>query len=239
MLQRLLPAVVLVVAAGCADDNVSIFVTGVISPDIEESSCLFDPGTSVFLLAPGTFNIETDLVLGTQPDYNLVISVSNQLQRRGGSGRAETNGVNVQRTEVTIRGLDGNALNLGGLPNPFSVPAAAYLPPAADFMSPGRGVVSSTIIPSAYATALATTLPRDADGNLVGTEVIVSVKMVGETQGHIDIESDEYDWPVQLCGGLCLFQCSSEPVPYCFPGQDAVSTISTDSSLVLCPDPGT
>lgn len=226
MLQRAVAVLAMLMTVGCADDNVSVFVTGVIPPDQDEDSCTFDPAAADMpLLAPGTFNIETDVIIGRQPDYNLVLATSNQLQRRALSGRAETNGVFITRTEVTIEALDGSALALGGLPNPFSVPAAAYVPPATDPMTPGQGVVSSTAIPAQYATALAAALPRDAMGNLIESTVVVAVKLIGETQGHIDIETDEFRWPVQLCGGFCLFQCGESFAPYCLLGQDGVSLL--------------
>lgn len=233
MLQRAVAVLAMLLSVGCADDNVSIFVTGVIPPDMEEDSCNFDPGVDVFVLAPGTYNIEADLILGRQPDYNLVMAASNQLQRRGISGRAETNGINIRRTEVTIQALDGTALALGGLPNPFSVPASAFIPPANDAMTPGEGVVSSTVIPAQYATALAGSLPRDAMGSLVESTIVVAVKLVGETQGHIDIESDEFMWPVQLCGDFCLFACGEAFAPYCLPAQDGVSIV-TDTMAAQC-----
>ena len=232
-MKQLLTILAMLIAAGCADDNVSIFVTGVIPPEMDEDSCSFDPSVDVTLLSPGAYNIESDLILGRQPDYNLVMSASNSLQRRAISGRAETNGINITRTEVTIQALDGSALNLGGLPNPFSVPASAFIPPAADPMTPGRGVVSSTVIPAQYATSLATSLPRDSMGRLVESTIVVAVKLVGETQGHIDIESDEFTWPIQLCGGFCLFTCGEMFTPYCLPGQDAV-TVVTNTQTPMC-----
>lgn len=228
MLQRAVAVIAMLLAVGCADDSVSLFVTGVIPPEVDEDSCSFDPTVDVFLLSPGTYNIEADLILGRQPDYNLVMAAQNQLQRRAISGRAETNGIYITRTEVTIQALDGSALALGGLPNPFSVPASAYIPPASDPMTPGAGVVSSTVIPGQYATALASALPRDAMGQLVESTVVVAVKLVGETQGHIDIETDEFTWPIQLCGGFCLFTCGEGFAPYCLPGQDGLTVVTED-----------
>ncbi len=235
MLQRAVAVLAMLMTVGCVDDNVSIFVTGVIPPDQDEDSCSFDPAVDLFLLAPGTYNIEADLLLGRQPDYNLVMSAANQLQRRALSGRAETNGINITRTEVTIRALDGSPLDLGALPNPFSVPASAYVPPAADPMNPGRGVVSSTVIPAQYATALAAALPRDAMGQLVESTVIVGVRLVGETSGHIDIDSDEFVWPIVLCGGNCLFACGESFTPYCLAGQDGLTLLDPMAPQCLMP----
>ncbi len=224
---RLSATFLCLIASACVDDGVSVYVRGVIPPEINEDSCTWDPSSDVFLPAPGVLDVETDLVLGANVDYRLVLSAANQLQRRGGSGRAETNGVQITRAEVTLRGLDGAALNLGGLPNPFSVPVSAYIPPSADPTTPGLAAVAVTAVPAAYATAMANGFPRDADGNLVATQVLIGVKLLGSTLGDIDIEMAEWQWPTTICG-QCLFRCALDgdtPAFACDPGQDTVTIL--------------
>ena len=75
-------------------------------------------------------------------------------------------------------------------------------------------------------------------GRLVESTIVVAVKLVGETQGHIDIETDEFTWPIQLCGGFCLFTCGEAFAPYCLAGQDGGSVLTNDITL-MCPDLGT
>ncbi len=232
---RLSAMVLSLFAAACVDDGVSVFVKGVIAPEMNEDSCTWDPNSDVFIVPPGVLDVETDLVLGSNVDYRVVLSTANQLQPRGGSGRAETNGVQITRAEITLRGLDGNPINLGGLPNPFSVPTSAYIPPASDPTNPGTGAVAVTAIPAAYATAMANGFPRDADGNLVATQILLGIKLIGETQGHIDIEMAEWQWPVSICG-LCLFRCAADgesPLFGCVPGQDAQTILPSD--FLGCP----
>ena len=219
---RLMPMLALVLAASCADDNSSIFIRGIPIPEVEENGCTWDGAATTFLLAPGTYNVEADQILGEQPAYRLVVAATNQLQPRATSGRPETNGVHITRVEVEIKAA-GETLNLGdGVPNPYSVSAASYIPPASDPMSPGVGIISFAAIPGNYAQPLRSAMDAGTQ------EVVLEVRFFGKTMGEIDIETGVWSWPVQLCTGECLFAFvgpSDEAALACFPGQDTVSFI--------------
>ncbi len=234
-MKRLTTLFLCIAGLGCVNDNVSIFIEGVIPPMKEDDGCTWDPSTTSVLLSPGLFNVEADLILGTAAPYTTVLAVNSQLQPRGGSGRSETNGVQVERAEVTIRSLSGDAIDFGGLPNPFSIPTTGYIPPSSDPTQPGESAVSVVAIPGDYAIRLAAM--RDGGGNLLFTQVLASIRLVGKTLGHIDIETGEWDWPITLCDGLCLFQCATADDTRsfsCLPGQDGRSTIDSGISGV-CP----
>ncbi|HJK92229.1 MAG TPA: hypothetical protein RMH85_04960 [Polyangiaceae bacterium LLY-WYZ-15_(1-7)] len=197
--------------AGCVDDDVSVFIQDNVAPEVSDDGCVYDANGEP--LARGILNVDSGA------SYFVYPRIQNQLQMRATSGRAEPNGVHIERAEVTIRDLAGNAIAFDGLPNPFSVPTSAYIPPASDPTQGGVGVASVEAIPADYGFAL---------GGLVGTgtSVIVDVKLIGETNGTIDIDTGDWSWPVQLCGGSCLFSCSTEDVAAsCNPGQDSVTRV--------------
>lgn len=198
----------LLALVGCVDDNVSVFVSGNLAPMIEETSCTYDPG-SASQLSQGTLDVSFG---GT---FELHPVIQNQLQQRGASGRAETNGVRITRAEVTIEGLDGLPVDFAGLPNPFSVPMTVYIPPAASEDSPGLGTGSITAIPADYTLSLPI-----AEGST--TTVVVAVRLIGNTLGDIDIETGDWTYPVEICNG-CLLQCpvdAETTLVSCNPGQD-------------------
>lgn len=213
-------------ATGCVDDDVSAFVAGPIQPQSNMGGCTYDPGGML------QFDGVYDVALATQ-SYSLGLLVFNQLQMRGGSGRAEPNGLHITRAEVSLVGLDGAAIDTGGLPNPFSVPTTGYIPPATDAQTPGSGIVNVEVVPVSYRDSIAAAVPVGSSAPLVAR-----IKLFGETNGTINVETGDYQWPIDLCGG-CLAQCLRDPMESseysCRPGQDDVSLIAVGERPDLCP----
>ncbi len=192
---------------GCVDDNVSVFVTGNLAPTIEDTGCSYDPASTALILQ-GTLDV------GGARNYVVHPRVTNQLQRRGAIGRGETNGVFINRAEVTLTNQEGALIDLGGLPNPFSVPLTVYVPAAASADAPGVGTGVLELIPPDYAVSL----PIPPGGS---TLLLASVRLVGQTQGEIDIETGEWLYPINVCNG-CLLACGGDPeeIMTCSPGMD-------------------
>ncbi|MCB9617245.1 MAG: hypothetical protein H6722_32845 [Sandaracinus sp.] len=198
----------LLALVGCVDDNVSVFVSGNLAPSIDESTCSYDP-TSTALQSQGTLDVA---FAGT---FELHPAIQSQLQQRGRSGRPEPNGIYITRAEVTLEGLDGLAIDFGGLPNPFSVPMSVYVPPASSPTSPGSATGTIVAIPADYTVSLPV-----APGTT--TTVVASVRLVGKTLGDIDIETGDWVYPIEVCNG-CLLTCMPDPeveLVTCNPGQD-------------------
>ena len=213
----------LLTLVGCVDDNVSVFISGNLAPMIEESSCAYDPGSTTFISSG-----KLDVAFGGS--YEIHPIIQNQLQRRGVSGRPETNGIHITRAEVTLEGLDGLPLDFGGfLPNPFSVPTTVYIPPASSPDAPGAAAGSIVVVPADYTLSL----PVAAGST---TTITASVRLVGRTLGDIDIETGDWIFPIEVCNG-CLLICEIGPddeLVSCNPGQDS-SFFDAD----LCPTPPT
>jgi len=207
-------------AAGCAPGNPGLVVLGHTSPD---SMCLVS-STATEFLTNGV--LDTSGLLGPV-SYTANFTFQNQLIDLGSTGtngppRANPNHIQVELAEVQINDAAGTPINLGGLPNPFTVPATGYV------ASGATGVGSVQIIPPIYGAALS---------GMDGVGIVVSVKAIGYTQAGAEIVSDPYLWPITLCSG-CLFQCvlddMCQPVTTtsCTPGQDELV-----STPLACPSP--
>lgn len=200
---------------GCVDDNISVFIRGNIAPEIEDGLCTYSP-SSMSGLTQGRWDIA-----GSQNysgNYIVNVAVVNQIQARASTVASEPNGVQITGAEVTLRDLAGDPIAFGGLPNPFSVPASVYIAPANGPDGTSASAVSIVAVPRDYGASLM------AAGN-VDTTIVASLRLVGQTNGSIDIRTGEWDYPIAICSN-CLFGCppAGDPgVLACNPGQDSVS----------------
>lgn len=207
---------------GCVDNGSSVFVTGVIPPEMEEGGgCTYDPETNVDLLGA-----QWDLAFGNS--YYLVLAVSSQLRQRGSDRMADPNTVFLNRAEVELIDERTNApfQFAGGLPNPFSVSTSAVIGAAADPMTPARGVVRFEAIPASY---------RDQIRDLGAPKVRIEAQLFGRTNGDIDIDTAVWSLPVDICTN-CLRQCATgdEAALTCNPGQDFVSRVTPAVQDLYC-----
>lgn len=212
MRQTLVFMASIIALSGCADDNVSVFILGNIAPEKEDDGCTYDP-TSMDLVPQGVWDINAT------SSYFVTVAIANQLQPRGSTVRSEPNGVNLVRAEVRLEDFAGTTIPFGGLPNPFSVPMSAYIGPAQDFTTPSFSGAAIELIPAAYAQQL-------RDMGATDTTILAQVRVAGETNGHIDIETDDWQWPVTICSTDCLTVCVADEADVsraCRDGQDQPS----------------
>lgn len=177
---------------GCVDDKIGVHITSIINPENEDGICTAAPDGNHS--GQVTWDLES-ANLTPSTSFSLFLGVQNQLVERTTDIAVNPNGVDIRGAEVELQDVAGNALDLGGLPNPFSMPAAVQIP-AGDGSQPGAAVLTMSVIPASYAAAL----PSD-------TTILVSMKLFGETWGQQEIETDHYRFPVQLCRG-CLIECA-------------------------------
>lgn len=220
-------------SASCVDnDAASFFIECNVTPD---DSCIYSPGNEC--LSRGLYNPSLGGGYSIYPRY------TNQLRSRGSNAplRADPNGIHIRGAEVEIQAADGSTLGVG-LPNPFSIPTSTFVPSAggADPSNAGQAVGDLQVIPPNYGAALA--------GSGAST-VLVKVRVFGETNGDVDVETDDYLWPIDLCEGTCLLGCPSADMmgadeECCGFGQDRRCTVTTsdelcdlacgDSAAVIC-----
>jgi len=190
---------------GCVeDDGPAFFISGNVIPG---EDCGIDP--SADFAFQGGYNVGRH-ARGYQffPLYN------NQLFPNSSDAppRPDPNGLIVEGAEIEIRDAANNPIGFPGLPNPFSVTSATYVP------SSSTAVGSLEIIPDAYAQELDLIL-GDPNATL---RILVGVRPFGETTGHTGVDGREFVWPVDICSGDCGFVVPGidEELFCCFPGQD-------------------
>jgi len=160
---------------------------------------------------------------GPGTGYGAALRYGNQLVNLGNSGssgppRADPNVIQVQEVEVEIRDTAGATIDLGGGPNPYTVPAGGGVVPSSDGSTTGEGLGTAQLIPPVYVAALEPFVDQD---------IVVSFRAIGTTLGGAEVVSSEFDYPIHLCTN-CLFECATddEGTPLCdascTPGQDEV-----------------
>lgn len=203
----------------CAPGNPGLVVLNVVSPN---GQCLYDVGNP--FQSAGVLDV-------TGPDQNVLTGyvaafrVGNQLinlAQPGTSGppMADPNSMTVTTMEVELQDIAGSPLDLGGLPNPFSIPASGAALPSSDGTAVSEGLTVAEIVPLIYVDALR---------GSAGSRILAQVQAVGRTQGDAEVVSMPFVFPITLCAD-CLFGCSRDADDVaicqatCNPGQDGVQT---------------
>lgn len=222
MRSRLSMLALLIALVGCAPANPGIEIEGVIA--LSGDCSVTASATGPFLLTP---------TLDTSPDfaaariggirYQATLQIVNRMINRGNSVypiMADPNTFYVEEAEVELTDVGGEALDLGGLPARFRVPAAGVVSSAGGADDFGRGITVVDIVPTVYGDALA---------GRSGT-ILAAVRITGTTSGDSTQTTADYTVPLQLCVG-CLFACVVDEDGIaatqlaCRPGQDAASAL--------------
>lgn len=166
----------------CVEDGASIHVICPIIPELQEGLCVYEPSNACEL--SGAVNLAT---VGT---YSVGLRVDSGLKARGSDTppRAETNRVALTSAEVEIRRTNGAKLVMPGLKNPFNVVGAGTVPPG------GSGIMSVGLLPSEYLEQLRENAQSEAPLH----QIVLAVRVFGITDGDVEVESNEWSWPVRL-----------------------------------------
>jgi hypothetical protein len=192
-LPLVLAAALLAVGTGCQDDWQSFFIQ---DNKLLSDSC--EPPTDSS--APGLIAGRLDIAARTS--YAGYLHVQNRLIARADPGlpRAESNGIFVQGAYLTF---EGDAC-LGGFGASQEVRFSNFIEPQ------GSATIGIWLIPEAVGAAIRSAMEGGAcAGNQA--EITVTVQIFGVTQGGIDMETQEFSYPITVCYG-CL--------GYCPPGVD-------------------
>lgn len=173
-------------ATGCVDNESSLFIVGVFN--LSASDCLAKPDSEAELLFAGTID------LAFTSTYEAALLVGNQLTEQGSREklRTETSRMRLQGADVTLFRPDGSEVS-------FTTSASGFVDNA-DGTDPGFAAISAQLI---------------RDGDLPpGTEsgvAIARVRVFGESLGGEDVESGDFDFPINVCTG-CLVRFPAEAV---------------------------
>lgn len=215
LLHRILAGTVILSAGviattGCVDNDSSLFIQGVLRPEAPECKVTPEPG-STFI---GTGVLDTAF----SKEYHAWLLVGNQMTPRGtkGEARTETMRIRLNGAIVQLQNLKGD--NVG---DEFSVPGSGFVSISSS-EDPGYGAFEATLVPASTGSSFG------------GSMLIAKVRVYGETLGGQELESADFNFPIQVCSG-CTVTFPAEaldtngcctmpggPAPPCFAGEDIV-----------------
>ena len=185
-------ALLLGIAPGCADSESTLFIRQVQIPQQSSGNvCTVDNSPSSSHRLSGVL----DVALASQ--YEATLLVGNQMIDRGSKDdlRTETSRVQIGGSEVYVKDAAGRVIA-----GPYTVPSAGLIDPASG-SNPSYGTVDSVLVDSVTASKLASELGALPRGTI--RRLTAHVKVFGRTLGGTDVESGEWQFPIDACFG-CL-----------------------------------
>jgi hypothetical protein len=177
--------------SACAHDDSTIFVRMVIAPPASQGGgvCLYTADPSQPMINGGVL----DVLL--RSSYQPVFLVGNQMtpQENPDNDRTETSRVNLQGAIVRVTDVNGTDLRPA-----FTRSAAGTVDPAAGG-TPSYSAFSVEILDSSVTDGLKAQLK----GSRGSVRVMSYVKVFGHTLGGLRVESNEFQYPIDVCYG-CL-----------------------------------
>jgi hypothetical protein len=214
-------------SAGCTDEQTSFYIQGNVK--VDPPQCLARPESNSTILLVGGLDV------ALRRGYQAILLVGSQLAPRGDKTnlRTETMVATITGAEVHLYDDVGTLVD-----DPFTVPATGVIPPDSSD-GPGFGVISATLIPASFGTALL--MGTDGQEALAYREsrtFVAEVIVFGKTIGGLDVESSQFSYVIQVCKG-CIVDFPADalaldlttglpscgpsdqaPVPPCGVGQD-------------------
>jgi hypothetical protein len=208
-------SVLLALVAGCTDDNPGFFVRGVLAPPTGGAG-----GVCEYTADPASATIGTGVLdIAFVSSYTPSILVGNQMIARGDPTvpRVDTSRIIVQGAVVNLTDLTGNDIKS------FTT-LGSGLVDGASGSTPGYGIVSASLIDPEAANALRAAIPvRGTKG------VLAKFKVFGRTVGGVDVETAEFQLPINVCNG-CLVTFPPESVDVALQAQTGKTNCSAASA---------
>ncbi|MCP4599484.1 MAG: hypothetical protein GY847_02925 [Proteobacteria bacterium] len=217
MMREMIPVVLLgILAAGCVENDISFFIEHVkMQPEMPKCEVTESDG----FVAQGTLD------LSFRNAYGAWYLLSNHLMAREDYGnlKAETNGIIIDGMEVHVRGLDGE---LHGKTEYYEF--EHFIPPEATGVWAGYAIPATVVrelanehgcLPLNSGNYPSNTIGRDVNGGSVKYIGMVYsvVRFLGHTNGHSDVTTPKFTFPIHLCCG-CLVEwenCVDPCSQYC------------------------
>ncbi len=215
--------------SACVHNDSSIFVQDVLAPQEVSNgqSCTFTSATTQPVLSSGVLDVDF------RYNYNPTYLVGNQLVAEANAQQlvTETSTITIQGAVVRITDAAGNQLaNYTRLASGTIYPAVGGVPGYAP-ISVTAVIDNSTVANNAtIRSTVINAPPRTASVRLV-----TYVRFFGNTLGGRYVESDEFEFPVDVCRG-CLITFSPQdispnaPVPNCL-GNSAAGSSTAQQTL--------
>lgn len=207
-MKRILGYVVSLLAAGsvvgaalpaCATNDQTIFIRGALAPSANRQGglCVWTNDPQQTVLFRAGFDV------GLSDSYFAILLVGNQLIARGDpqNNRAESNRAHINGGVVRVTEAGGAPIDPTH-PDGFTSLATGFNDPQTN-NAPGYSVVGLVAVDKPTRDILAAQLPTRQSSKTV----LINVKVFGTTLGGVDLESGEYQFPMQVCNG-CLVNLS-------------------------------
>jgi len=207
--------------AACAHDDSTIFVRDVISPPIPQAG-----GTCLYTNDPSQPTINSGVIDSAfASGYMAAFLVGNQMTPRASqdNDRTETSRVNLQGAIVRVTDIDGTELRPS-----YTWSAGATVDPA----SGGTPSYAPIFIQIVDAQAVSAALARHPGATTV--RILTYAKVFGHTLGGTRVESNEYQFPVDICTG-CLVSFPSGVSSPLFPEPNCANTGTGGSGATASP----
>lgn len=205
-------------APSCADTDSAIFIRQVQLSSAQNDCTVSNDPTSPFY-SRGVMDVRLT------SSYRAWMLIGNQLIPRGNNAtlRPETSRVHFYEAEVILFDFGGAEL-------------AAYTQPLTGFADPTNNTAPG------YGLADLLVIDPSTAGSLpAGQTIVARIKVFGRTLGGIEVETDYWDYPIEICDG-CLIgtmcqladDCNADCLFVCDYGQDfGVDCRAT--GMVNCP----
>lgn len=202
-------------ASGCADNESSLFVEGVLA--ISATDCVARPDAAAEFLSLGV--LDTAFADG----YVAAVQVGNQITQQGNREKLRT-----ETSRIHLQGVTGTVFDVTGGEHEFEAIGTGFVHPAAG-TEPGLAAMFVTLVNPDNIDEIA------AAGQ--GT-MVIRFRVFGTTLGGKEIESGDFEFPIEICNGclidypisangamapdyLCDLEApESQEVRVCFYGQD-------------------
>lgn len=214
------------IAPGCAESESVLFIRQAQVPQQGSgSACTYNPSPSSTHLPGGVL----DVAIRTQ--YTATLLVGNQMVDRGSKDelRTETSRVQLHGTEVYVKDAAGRVIA-----GPYTVPGTGLVDPASG-SNPSFGLISTVLIDSVTGSRLADELFALPFGTI--RRLTAHAKVFGRTLGGTEVESGEWQFPIDVCYG-CLVSFPPEADDPAQPGPDCLNVSSSESRAATPCNPG-
>jgi hypothetical protein len=213
--------------SGCVHDDSTIFIQQVMAPPLVSpgEQCTFKADPTEDSITSGALDIS--LTGGYVAEY----LVGNQLVSQANSNQlqTETSDVNLEGAEVRVTEGNGDQIQafttLGG----STIFAASGGTPAWGLFAV-QTINQQTIASSEGLSSLADLY---AGGKIGSHRVVTYVRVYGKTLGGRYVESNEFEFPVDVCYG-CLVGFSASDVNVCYDQPNCYYAAASTSTTVPC-----
>jgi hypothetical protein len=217
--------------SGCADNESSLFVEGMLS--LPASDCVARPDAEAEFLSQGVMDLEFT------NSYVAAVQVGNQITEQGNREKLRT-----ETSRMHLEGATGTVFDVDQSEHSFDAIATGFVHPASG-TTPG-------------VTAMFVQLVNDEVSDELSGEgqIVVRFRVFGTTLGWEEVESGEYDFPISVCRGCLIeyplaadnpaltgYQCelsaeTTEEARICFRGQDQLFPCTECAAVPgICTDP--